>query len=391
MNPEHYDVVKQGKEAIDQWRWDNPKTELDLEKADLAEANLSHANLRRSKLAGANLSSASLIRASLGFADLTGVNLSFARMQESDVVAASLISANLHLSALSNANLTGANLSLADLRACHLDNALLRESNLMDSDMTDASLIGASLRSANLCRTRLSGTQFGQTVLSNVDLRLPIGVDLVNHLRPSEINNSTIQRLEGQITADVESFLRGCGYDRWEIEHMRLYDPALTAEQISEHLTTKVFPARTPGAFFLGGVFISYAHDDWGSVKKLYEQLRGRDITTYLDRHDFTAGSLEKNISRAIRINDQVIVVLSRHSLKSDWVWHEIASTLEKENDIGKDVLFPIRIDEECWKDQRNKERLMSYVKERVILDFSDPATFEENLNKLITGMKVNQ
>lgn len=211
------------------------------------------------------------------------------------------------------------------------------------------------------------------------------------HPLPSIVDRSTIQNLQGQITADIETFLNGCGYTRWEIEIMRLHDPASTPGQISDHLTTKVFPFRTRGAIYLGGVFLSYAHKDQRFVDKLYNALTRSDIEVYLDRHDFTAGSLEKNISRAIRINDQVVVVLSKHSLASEWVWLEISSALEKEREIGKDVLFPICIDDECWKEQRNKERLMNYVKERVILDFTDKSTFESNLQKLITGMKVNR
>lgn len=58
---------------------------------------------------------------------------------------------------------------------------------------------------------------------------------------------------------------------------------------------------------------------------------------------------------------------------------------------VPLDVLFPIRIDDACFTDTRNKRHLNRLIKQRLILDFSDPSTFDENLNKLITGMKVNQ
>ena len=40
MNDEHVALVKQGKEAISQWRRANPKERLDLSEANLSQANL---------------------------------------------------------------------------------------------------------------------------------------------------------------------------------------------------------------------------------------------------------------------------------------------------------------------------------------------------------------
>lgn len=139
------------------------------------------------------------------------------------------------------------------------------------------------------------------------------------------------------------------------------------------------------------GVFISYSHQDKEIVDKLYDAMKEQGVKVHLDRHDFTSGSLEKNITRAIHTNNQVVVVLSRDSLASDWVWDEIATTLEKEKELDKDFLFPVRVDDSCFKDVNNKRRLMRMIRERLILDFSDLSTFEENLRKLITGMVVNQ
>jgi hypothetical protein len=41
-NPEHVAHVKQGAEAIRQWRAENPDVKLDLSEADLHGANLVH-------------------------------------------------------------------------------------------------------------------------------------------------------------------------------------------------------------------------------------------------------------------------------------------------------------------------------------------------------------
>src|SRR5215471_8914211 len=90
-NPEHLQILKQGVEALHQWRmqhhWD---ITLDLSGAnfngtDLFRANLSHANLRGASLGGANLSWAHLVMADLSGANLFGANLSRADLSRADM------------------------------------------------------------------------------------------------------------------------------------------------------------------------------------------------------------------------------------------------------------------------------------------------------------------
>jgi uncharacterized protein YjbI with pentapeptide repeats len=57
-NPEHLAKLKEGVEAWNKWRKDNPEIRRDLTEANLMEANLFGANLRRADLAEANLEAA---------------------------------------------------------------------------------------------------------------------------------------------------------------------------------------------------------------------------------------------------------------------------------------------------------------------------------------------
>jgi len=52
--------------------------------------------------------------------------------------------------------------------------------------------------------------------------------------------------------------------------------------------------------------------------------------------------------------------------------------------------LFPVAVDNSWHDDPRNKRRHMRHIKERLILDFSQEEQFDENLTRLITGMKIN-
>ena len=56
-NPEHVELVRQGAEAIAQWREENPNTWLDLSRANPHRLYLYKANLSEAELGRANLSS----------------------------------------------------------------------------------------------------------------------------------------------------------------------------------------------------------------------------------------------------------------------------------------------------------------------------------------------
>ena len=98
--PEHVEIVKQGKEAIDVWRRENPDEQLDLFGATLIRASLKGASLKGADLNGADLRDAFLIETDLSYvnlsnADLSGANLSSAVLNGADLNGAKLFDAEL--------------------------------------------------------------------------------------------------------------------------------------------------------------------------------------------------------------------------------------------------------------------------------------------------------
>jgi uncharacterized protein YjbI with pentapeptide repeats len=219
-NPEHLAKLKEGNEAWNRWRRDNPDVAPDLSganliatnlggtydvrvnsfesisrgasiieevisgEADLSGANLSFADLSYATLKGANLNQADLTeaklssadlykanligtdltRANLGgergvvlrFANLNKANLRAAILREADLVFATLKRANLNEADLSQANLSNANLGGADLRKAYLNEANLTNAGLGGADLTEASLCNAILQYTDLRRANLS-------------------------------------------------------------------------------------------------------------------------------------------------------------------------------------------------------------------------------------------
>jgi len=157
-NEEHLRILKQGVEAWNRWRRQNPETIPNLVGANLIRAILSGANLREANLRGALLFNADLREASLSGADLIGVDL--------------------------------------------------WRANLIKADLKGANLVGANLSMANLSTANLTGAAVGFNTFGDIDLSVVKGLETVKHVGPSTIGIDTIYRSKGNIP---EIFLRGAG------------------------------------------------------------------------------------------------------------------------------------------------------------------------------------
>ena len=136
-------------------------------------------------------------------------------------------------------------------------------------------------------------------------------------------------------------------------------------------------------------LFVSYSHRDAVFVEKLERLFDKRGIRYWRDVHDLKAGRLETQIDRAIRLNPTILLVLSEHSVESDWVEWEVRKARELEKELKREVLCPVALDE-AWKSCPWPQRLRVQIEEYNILDFSDwrkPATFEKQFVKLIDGL----
>ena len=292
-NPKHIAIVKKGREAIAEWRAQHPTERLDLSHARLFNANLLGANLSRANLREGNLSAGRLSGACLSEADL-GV-------------------ANLTCAFLHRADLRGADLRAADL--CHAD---LREADLTGADLKQAKLFGANLSGSDFDKAFAGGTTFG-----DVDLSEAKNLETVNHGHPSSVGVDTLFNSKGKIP---ESFLRGCGVPDVLIEYL----PSLIGQM-------------QPIQFY--SCFISYSGKDDAFARRLHSRLEAEKLRVWFAPEDMRGGKKSKDqIDEAIRIYDRLLLVLSKESMKSNWVRHEIKRARQKERETEREVLFPISL-----------------------------------------------
>jgi uncharacterized protein YjbI with pentapeptide repeats len=391
-NPEHLKILKQGVEVWNKWQRANPGIRLDLSEADfsgadlhganlskvnlrgavLQDADLREANLSRAKLGGARLSGARLVGADLTFAYLDHADLTGVDLREADLGEADLVGAILKEARLGGANLGGTDLKVADLRK---------------ADLREADLSGAYLEDTNLEDARLIGVIFGATTIAHVNLSKVDRLEKSRHISPSNISTSTIQLSLGKIP---ETFLRGCGISDLDIEYANLYNPDLSNHEIDEILY-KIRSLRAQQPLQTSPLFISYSQADSEFVEKVVAQFNDRGIRFWRDVHQAKAGLLKKQIDRAIRYNQTVLLVLSENSIEHDWVQHEVRFARELEQGTARHVLYPVALDD-SWKSSSWSKRVMEQVMENNILDFSkweDEDEFKKQFGKLVNGLDL--
>ena len=336
-NQEHLEILKQGVEAWNRWRQENPRIWPNLTRADLSGTSLLNANLSGASLGGTYLAAVRLIGA-----DLT------------------------------RASLNGAILHRADLSGTDLKYADLRQANLYKANLTGASLLGANLRMANLSGVNLQGADFcevttGWTTFADVDLTVVQGLEAVKHEGPSTIGIDTIYRSKGNIP---EVFLRGAGVPDTFI----IYARSLVGKPIEFY-----------------SCFISYSSKNQTFAERLHNDLQGEGVRCWFAPEDMKIGDrIRQTIDQSIRSYDKLLLVLSEYSVDSDWVEKEVETAFEEERRHKKTMLFPIRLDSAVW--DTDQAWAADIRRNRHIGDFSrwkDYDAYQKAFDRLLRDLKA--
>lgn len=288
---------------------------------------------------------------------------------------------------LTRADLSDTNLNGANLRRVSLGLANLTRTSLVNADLSSADLPWAIFKGTLLDCTNLSKTNIDNTSFDDCDLSGATGLEAVTHDGPCTIGIDTLNKSKGKIP---EIFLRGCGLSDWQIENARLFKAELSNEQITD-IQYKVHSLRISQAIQIKPLFISYSHSDKAFVDHIEKHLNQKGVRFWRDIHHATAGRLEQQIDRAIRLHPVVLLILSANSVESDWVRHEARLARKLEQETKSDVLCPIALDD-AWKSCDWPERLREQIEESNILDFlqwQDQAQFDRMFARLIEGLGI--
>jgi hypothetical protein len=88
----------------------------------------------------------------------------------------------------------------------------------------------------------------------------------------------------------------------------------------------------------------------------LHADLQNQGVRYWFAPHDVQAAKkLHEQVYEAIRLYDRLLLILSEHSMNSEWFRTEIAHAKQKELDERRQVLFPISTaGGSCWRSKRS-------------------------------------
>jgi len=312
-----------------------------------------------------------LVGVDLSRRDLRGFDFSNAEMGGTLLVETDLSGANLY-----QAELYKATLHRASLKRCNMRGAKLHLSDLTEADLAEADLYRADFIESKLSGTNFDGARCDTTTFSRVDLSVALNLDRLVHTGPSNIDVLTFRTMSGPLPV---SFLRAAGLPPILTEYL----PALVGE-------------AAPIQYY--SCFISYSHLDEEFARLLFCRLRAAGLQVWFAPEALKRGrKIHEQIDEAIYLHDKLLVVLSQHSLKSNWVATELRKALRREAIESRRMFFPISL--VCFEELRRWEcfdadsgrDIATEIRGYFIPDFSNwrnQAHFEEAAQALIRDLR---
>ncbi len=163
-NPEHVEILKQGVEAWNQWRKDNPDIEPDLSEHEISPANFgatcfpSVQDLMESEddISNFNLN---------GMTDLEGINLENSNLAGTKFYEVNLNHSNLRNTVLVNAEIMNSEMIRAKLDFANCNEIMIERTNMARADLMGADFIRAEIQTVNLTKALMWETDFERAIV----------------------------------------------------------------------------------------------------------------------------------------------------------------------------------------------------------------------------------
>jgi len=234
---------------------------------------------------------------------------------------------------LTSANFSGARLSDVSFEEAFCDHCSFEDASIIRGIFIAAELTACNFRYALIADCTFNACTFDQTDLTGADLSWNTFVDL------------SLQSVLGLDVISDASFTNSIGIDTF-FKSGGLPESFLRKSGVPDEFI-QYASSLIGKAIEYYSCFLSYSSKDDEFVRRIYDGLQGRNVRTWFAPEDLKIGDrFRSRIDEAIRMHDKLVLILSANSVASDWVSAEVERALERERKEGKEVLFPIAIDD---------------------------------------------
>lgn len=360
-NREHRSNLSRGADYWNTWR-----TSYNIERPELIGAEFSFFD----DLSDCDLHGAVLADAKLKGVTLDNANLSHARLVRTQFEDVGLRHVNLGESFLADMVIELTDFSGADFTKAYIENVTFQYgTDFNGADFTKAHMELVTFKGRNFTGVDFSQSEMYEVAFIDCDLSEAKGLATVKHDSSLRIDFKTINKSKGAVP---RTLLRNAGA-RYDVID------AIQSLQIFEYYSC----------------FISYSSKDEEFATRLHTDLVAMGVRCWFAPHDMKTGDkIRTRIDEAILGNEKLLLVLSEHSIGSQWVEQEVETALDKEREQKHVVLFPIRLDNmimesktgwpayirrtrhitnfQPWKDDDDYQRTFSrLLQDLIVEDFS--------------------
>ena len=263
---------------------------------------------------------------------------------------------------------------------CNFGRATFEACDFRSAELNSVSAVGADFSRSRFANAILAGS-FSDVVLVStdfseshwlgvefVDTDLSVADGLLNATihTPTVLDHRTLWR-SGPLP---QEFYRRCGFPENFVDYL---------------------PSMIQRAINLNSCFISYSAQDDVIARRLYLDLQKYNVRVFFAPKDLKIGAkIRDGLESAIHARDKLLLILSRHSIASQWVEYEVEAALDREKSEGESVLFPITIDDEVFR--AKKSWAATLRRQRHIGDFrgyADARLYNEGLRKLLSDLAI--
>jgi len=242
-------------------------------------------------------------------------------------------------------DLRSADFSRAELRGVSFRRTLCDECSFQKGVVSEGFFSIADLTGSNFKGSLIAFTAFQASILDKSDFR---GATLLRNTFASvsllDVRGlDKIQRDSWGNSIGIDTFFKSGGLPESFLRNSGVPEEFI---QYASSLVGKAIEYYS--------CFLSYSSKDDDFARRLYNDLQGKNVRTWFAPEDLKIGDrFRSRIDESIRLHDKLVLILSANSVASDWVETEVESALEREQKEGKEVLFPIAIDDEGFTSQR--------------------------------------
>jgi hypothetical protein len=324
---------------------------------------IQNADLRRINFDEADITGIDFIKCNLSRASFQGTHVGNPRKFPM-VSAARFIRCSLRHTVF-RCNLGRATFEACDLRSAEFNSVRATGADFSHSQLSKAMLVG-SFDDVVLLSTKLGGSYWFDVAFIDTDLSVADGLMEADILGPTVLDHRTLWR-SGPLP---QEFYRRCGFSEIFVDYL---------------------PSMIQRAINLSSCFISYSSQDDALARRLYLDLQKYKVRTFFAPKDLKIGAkIRDDLEVAIHTRDKLLLILSRHSIASQWVEYEVEAALSRERTEQTSVLFPITVDDEVFRTKKSWAATLQ--RQRHIGDFrgyTNAASYQEALRKLLSDLAV--